>query len=187
MPVKLTCPVCERSQIEEDICPNCETDLSTYRMLAQLPVETLTETTEQKRTIPIWLPVGIAVFCLLLGVVLGFASNFLFSQQQPSITSTSTTTFNPIPATNPDESTAFSALVEKTQELEQPPTKSCGGFYYQVRSGDSLSLIALRFYGNEQNWQLITQANPQLQGKENFLEIGKKLLIPNLDINCTHQ
>ena len=36
---QLTCPVCDRSQIEENICPNCETDLSVVRILVELPKE----------------------------------------------------------------------------------------------------------------------------------------------------
>lgn len=37
MNLKLTCPVCDRPQIEGNICPNCETDLSLVRMLIELP------------------------------------------------------------------------------------------------------------------------------------------------------
>lgn len=33
----LNCPVCDRQEIGELICPNCETDLSPLRILAQLP------------------------------------------------------------------------------------------------------------------------------------------------------
>jgi hypothetical protein len=35
--MKTTCPVCNRSEIEIDICPNCETDLSAIRFLTDLP------------------------------------------------------------------------------------------------------------------------------------------------------
>jgi C4-type Zn-finger protein len=38
MTTKLTCPVCDRSEITTHICPNCETDLSAIRLLAELPV-----------------------------------------------------------------------------------------------------------------------------------------------------
>lgn len=34
---QLTCPVCDRSAIEINICPNCQTDLSLIRMLTELP------------------------------------------------------------------------------------------------------------------------------------------------------
>ncbi len=37
MSKKITCPVCDRKEIEENICPNCETDLSLIRMLLELP------------------------------------------------------------------------------------------------------------------------------------------------------
>ncbi|MGD2181917.1 hypothetical protein [Lusitaniella coriacea] len=36
-PISLTCPVCNRPEIEGNRCPNCETDLSSVRMLIELP------------------------------------------------------------------------------------------------------------------------------------------------------
>ena len=37
MSTKITCPVCDRSAIEINICPNCQTDLTLLRMLIELP------------------------------------------------------------------------------------------------------------------------------------------------------
>jgi hypothetical protein len=48
---KLSCPVCDRQEITESICPNCETDLSALRMLAELPLFSNTESLETA-TIP---------------------------------------------------------------------------------------------------------------------------------------
>ena len=181
MSVKLTCPVCDRSQIETNICPNCETDLSTYRMLAELPVETPVKIKEQKRTIPLWLPIGVAVLFLLLGLGLGFAGNSVIAKQQqntPTIDiSSSTSTQIEKPATP--------IVAEKNIEPEtELKSKSCGGFNYVVRSGDSLSLIASRLYGNVDSWSLISDANPVIQGRENAIEIGESLFVPNLETNC---
>lgn len=173
MSINLTCPVCERSQIETNTCPNCETDLSTYRMLAELPGETLVETKEQKRTISIWLPAGLAILFLLLGIGLGFASNSVIVRQQPQTTPTSTTVSNPIPN-----------VAEKFKEIEQPQSKSCGGFNYVVTKGDSLSLIASHFYGDSNSWSWIIDANPKLQERESLIEIDEVLLVPNLETNC---
>ncbi len=184
MSVKLTCPVCDRSQIETNTCPNCETDLSTYRMLAQLPVETPVEVKESKRMIPIWLPVSVAILFLLLGVGLGFAGNSVIARQQPQTTPTSTTVSNPIPETNSSDLVVSPTVVEKPQELEKSETKSCGGFNYVVRKGDSLSLIASRFYGDSNSWSRIIDANPELKGRESSIEIGELLLVPNVQNNC---
>jgi hypothetical protein len=81
MSVKLTCPVCDRSQIETNTCPNCESNLSTYRMLAELPLEISVEAKEPKRNISIWLPIGVAGLFLLLGVGLGFAGNSVIAEK----------------------------------------------------------------------------------------------------------
>ncbi|MDJ0530912.1 MAG: LysM domain-containing protein [Xenococcaceae cyanobacterium MO_207.B15] len=199
MSVQLTCPVCDRSQIETNTCPNCETDLSTYRMLAELPVETPIEKKEQTRTIPLWLPVSVAVLFLLLGIGLGVASNSLISRQKPPTTPTSKTASSPIPETKPDELVVSPNATEKSEEVESSQSslfrrettktamnssKYCGGFNYVVRKGDSLSLIASRFYGDSNSLSLISIANPQLQGRENLIEIGETLLVPNREANC---
>ena len=180
MSVKLTCPVCDRSQIETNTCPNCETDLSTYRMLAQLPVETPVQVTESKRIIPIWLPVGIAILFLLIGVSLGFAGNSVIARQQPQTTPASTIVSNPVPET------VSPTVLEKPQGIEKSETKSCGGFNYVVRKGDSLSLIASRFYGDSNSWSRMIDANPELKGRESSIEIGEVLLVPNLQTNCSN-
>ena len=177
MPAKLTCPVCDRSEIETNTCPNCETDLSTYRMLEELPVETLVETKEPKRNIPILL-LGIAILFLLLGLGLGFAGNSVIAKQQQTIPTTDLSTST---STQPEKTTTPVADKPK-KEIEL--SKSCGGFNYVVRSGDSLSLIASRFYGNVNSWSSIGEANPLIQGRENAIEIGESLFVPNLENNC---
>ncbi len=174
MLVNLTCPVCDRSEIEDNTCPNCETNLSTYRMLAELPVETSVERKEQKRTIPIWLPVGVAILFLLLGIGLGFAGNSVIARHTP----TSSTASNPIPET------VSSTVAENPQGVEKSESKSCGGFNYVVRKGDSLSFIASRFYGDSNFLSQIIDANPELKGRENSIEIGEFLFVPNLATNC---
>ena len=183
MSVKLTCPVCDRSQIEDNTCPNCETDLSTYRMLAELPVETSIETKEQKRTIPLWLPVGVAILFLLLGIGLGFAGNLVMVRNQQPIPNFATAPIS-IPETKPDELIVSPTIAEKPKEIEQSQSKSCGGFNYVVRKGDSLSLIASRFYGDSNSWSRIIDANPQLKDRESLIEIDELLLVPNLKTNC---
>ncbi|BDA69767.1 hypothetical protein RIVM261_074930 [Rivularia sp. IAM M-261] len=60
--MKLMCPVCQRPDIENNICPNCETDLSLIRMLTELP--------QQRKNTSIWLLVIVAIFCLILGFIL---------------------------------------------------------------------------------------------------------------------
>lgn len=38
--IKLNCPVCEYKEIEGNICPNCDTDISLIRRLYELPLVT---------------------------------------------------------------------------------------------------------------------------------------------------
>lgn len=159
MKIKLTCPVCDCSEIEGDICPNCETNLSTFRMLAELPAL-------NRGKLKILLPVAIAMV-FFVGMSLGATGNYLLSKQQ-SVVQTSTPISSPVRTS-----------IQKT-------IKPCiSGFFYTVRRGDSLSLIASRFYGNEKDWELITKVNPQVKERENSLVIGEKLLVPNLEDSCS--
>jgi len=165
--------VCERSQIAENICPNCETDLSTYKMLANLPIQESVE--KQQRIIPIWLPIGVAILFLLLGLGLGFVGNSVITKQQPQINQ-SFDVSNSIPEIKP--------IIIDPKEIEQPKLISCGGFNYVVQKGDSLSLIASHFYGDSNSWLLISKANSAIKGRESLIEIGELILIPNLKNNC---
>ena len=181
MSIELTCPVCDRTIVKDNICPNCETDLSTYGMLANLPQYTPAKTENKRRIIPIWLPIGIAVLFLLLGLGLGYASNSLIAKQ-PQTTQTSTDIANSILETNIDKQILPVAKIPLKIAKSKP--NSCGGFNYTVRRGDSLSLIAKRFYGNSNYWSLISKVNPNIQGSENLIEINDSLLIPNLKTAC---
>jgi LysM repeat protein len=49
---------------------------------------------------------------------------------------------------------------------------------YTVRSGDTLSAIAQRYYGNPGRWQWIYQANRSKISDPNSIYVGEKLVIP---------
>jgi LysM repeat protein len=57
---------------------------------------------------------------------------------------------------------------------------------YKVVSGDTLSKIALKFYGNASKWTLISDYNKEVLIRgPNFLQIGWVLKIPNSSANNT--
>lgn len=162
MSINLTCPVCDRPEVEGDICPNCETNLSTFRILAELPI------VEPKKvlgsTIKIWLLSGILVF--VIGMSLGATGGSLLSKQAPTPIGATTTNIPP----------------KTTQaKLLNPCVRQ---FYYTVQKGDSLSRIARQFYGDSQKLKLIIQHNPQLKGRENEIDSNEKILIPKLYQAC---
>jgi nucleoid-associated protein YgaU len=49
---------------------------------------------------------------------------------------------------------------------------------YVIQSGDSLSKIAKRFYGNATDWQKIYQANRDKIKDPNLIYPGQKIIIP---------
>lgn len=186
MKTYLTCPVCDRPEVEGNICPNCETDLSLIRTLKELPE--LPSVPAKSTAIAPWVPIGVAILILLLGISLGAAGNSVYMQQgvqqnQPAVATIS-------PALETRVSPKVNSTVNPTQPRVIPSEKSdgesllCGGFYYKVNRGDSLSRIAAQFYGDGNLWPRIIAANPHLKGRENALKIGEVLLVPNLEVNC---
>jgi hypothetical protein len=168
MNVKLICPVCDRPDIEDDICVNCETNLSTFHILAKLPIVEVKNTLNS--TIKIWLLSSVfTVF--VIGVSLGVAGGSLLLKQPLQPTAIS------IPGSI---ATSVSAKSVISKPLE-PCTRE---FYYTVRQGDSLTKIARQFYGDRQKSQLILRHNPQLKGREKDIDLDEKLLIPKLYRTC---
>lgn len=158
MTTPLNCPVCDRTGVTTNICPNCETDLTSLRLVVDLPPASPPRP---------WLFPLLTFLGLLVGLGLGLGLN----RPSPMVM------VNP-PVTPP--------TIESPILLSPEPvvTKDCGGFYYTVQEGDSLSLLSLRFYGDWSAWPLITRANNLLQNRQDLLYVGEKLLIPNLPDNC---
>jgi len=76
----------------------------------------------------------------------------------------------PAKATTVTEQAQTAALVTKAQ----PASRT-----YTVRSGDTLSEIAAKFYGNPAHWTWIYAANRAKIHNPNSIYVGEKLTIPN--------
>ena len=77
--------------------------------------------------------------------------------------------------------TAESAATAPTPKPVPPPVKKPEPkkqHTYTVKSGDSLSRIANRFYGDPTRWQLIYQANRSRMKNERDLRVGQVLIVP---------
>jgi len=163
MSILLNCPVCDRQNIETNICPNCETDLSRLQILLELPE---LQSPQFSRFLP-WL-----ILLPLLAIALAIAGFLWLNRPQLQSIQIEPFALPPSPTT----------MVESS-----PPQQGCGGFYYTVTQGDSLSLIAQKFYTTLDNWELIATANPNIQPRTNLLYVGETLFIPNLPHSCPPQ
>ncbi|PSM48120.1 peptigoglycan-binding protein LysM [Chroococcidiopsis sp. CCALA 051] len=168
----LNCPVCGYKEIAGNSCPNCDTDISLLRSLAELPTLNSLAT----RKITGW-QVGAALIILIMGIGLGTLSSFLFFNPAQLLTTTINSPSPVVKGADPTPSLLTRKPVEYSQQTSQPT-------HYVTKPGDSLSKIAERFYGNAALWNSLVEANPKLTGRENFLVIGELLLIPKREEAC---
>jgi nucleoid-associated protein YgaU len=57
-------------------------------------------------------------------------------------------------------------------------SRSGGGQTYTVKSGDTLSKISKKMYGDSSKWNRIYNANKSTVPNPNKLKVGTKLVIP---------
>jgi LysM repeat protein len=191
---KLTCPVCDRKDVEGNSCPNCDADLTLVRILTELPPSSASYfpsllTTDQSRGVT-WLPYAIAGLMLVLGIILGAVGNNWFSQSSSIARNPNPTnqiSQQPEPSSKPTPTVTTSPLPKQSvsNKEDQNYVIKDGGFEYTVKSGDTISLLAKRFYGDKDLWTLIVKANPSFENHVDLIEIGDVLFIPNIEKKST--
>lgn len=77
------------------------------------------------------------------------------------------------------------ATPDNTQGMEvrivQQAVETVQARFYTVQSGDSLGAIAIKFYGNSNQFERIFQANKGLLSSPDRIRVGQRLVIPQLD------
>ena len=187
---KLTCPVCDRQDVGGNTCPNCDANLTLMRILAELPPSSPSYipssfTTEQPGGAK-WLPYAIAGVMLILGIILGAVINNWFSQSL--LTTRNSNSANPVspqpePSSEPTPTPTTSPIPNQSisNNEEQNYVIKDGGFQHTVKPGDTISLLAQRFYGDKDLWPLIIKANPSFENHVDLIEVGDVLIIPNIE------
>ncbi|MFM8006324.1 MAG: LysM peptidoglycan-binding domain-containing protein, partial [Dolichospermum sp.] len=142
--------------IDGHICPSCHTDISLILSLKELPQQPKSWTRE------------IAIFMLVIGITIGAGGSF-FSLQTVFYTATT-------PNHTPKVANSF---IPSPQIITTTPKKPSVLATYSVKSGDTLSSIAEKLCNKPTDWQLIVTVNPELQKRENKLDINQVLKIPS--------
>lgn len=156
MNIKIDCPVCGYKEIEGNICPNCDTDLTLIRSLQELPP---VETKISQKKLSTWTLV-LALLILIIGIGLGALSSFFLIKNQYSA----------------NVFTNNSAVVINQESVADHENTNL----YTVKRGDNLGIIAEKLCGKASAWRLIAAANPRLENRHNyFIQVGEKLKIPN--------
>ena len=85
----------------------------------------------------------------------------------------------PIPQETPVQSNLKTrAAGEEAKSVSVPAAKSG---QYTVGTGDTLSYLALKYYGDQYKWEKIYEANKQAMKTPHSLYVGQKIIIPLLD------
>ena len=187
----ISCPVCGHPEVNQNQCRNCETDLSVYRMLVELPP---TETTVTKTKTVAWRWVAVSMLLVLfVGIItpfwFGYGRQLLISQLNAQVSQRQeeiTAKLSSISQQQQEISVMLNEVARQQDLIStlQPETDGCGGFYYTVQPEDSLAAIGRRFYGEGGGMDLILNRNPQLKGRSSLLRVGEVLFIPNRTTNC---
>lgn len=168
MNATLDCPVCGYRDVPGDTCPNCDTDLSSLRMLLTLPeIEDTPTQGSGKRNWSIMRIIGLtALISMAMGTLTGFA--FGLSRGIPP------GPLPPLPSPPPP-------LPEPTVTPLPPPPEPpdinrqiLGHHRYVVKSGDTLNSIAFMF---DISLDEIVVKNPQLQNREDEIYVGEEINI----------
>ena len=166
MTSELSCPVCAYTEISGNSCPNCDTDLSLIRLLAELPPS------NPQRTQPKvagW-QMGVALLILMIGIGLGAMGSFLFLGRSQLFT-------NNIDSSRPivvkSDRAAAPPIAQKTVS-QQPPQ-------YTVKLGDNLTKITEQLCGKGKSWQVMVKANAQLNTRPDLINVGEVLKLPNCE------
>lgn len=184
----LNCPVCGYKEISGNACPNCDTNLSLIRLLKELPpsspqviqseksyqqskVEQVCGVARFPQNLRAGWQVGAALLILIIGIGLGAVGSFLFSQPPQLL---SKTVSSPSPVTVSGESKIPSSIAQAFVNRQQSTQ-------YTVKPGDHLTAIAEQFCGKGKPWQVMVKANPQLKGRENWIDVGEVLKLPNCE------
>lgn len=89
-----------------------------------------------------------------------------------------TTSPDPTPSPPPNNRAKGSAPVQSAPPPRVAPPATAGARKHVVSKGDTLTSLALRYYGNRSRWRDIAEANKdQLKGRTD-LQIGMELKIP---------
>lgn len=184
MTTKITCQVCQHPNIEDNTCPNCETDLTLIRMLIELPAQDESALSPSAIS-PAYPRRKQALLFLLAGLILGIIGSFAFSTYSSSPPQLAARSTSMLPALDPSLTLIASSpsITPPEPGIEASPA-TCTGFRYIVRPGDSLTLIAWRLYGDADRWVRIAEVNPKVRDRGNALEIGEEVLVPNQEAVC---
>ena len=71
------------------------------------------------------------------------------------------------------------AAPEEAKSVSVPTAPSQGNTPW--RPGDTLSYLALKYYGDQYKWEKIYEANKQAMKSPHSLYVGQKIIIPLLD------
>jgi LysM repeat protein len=170
MPEELTCPVCglEHISVEKVKCPQCDADLSCFKVLDSLPEEAIREKSIHGIRLPVW--VFIVLFFGLIAVIITNQYfwfrrfKILLRNQQSYLTDSMRSMVGKLEGLTqrrPEQPNIDSEA--KHEEKPGEGNLEKGGFWiYRVLRRDTLWSISKRYYGSGHYYPVLLDHNPHL-------------------------
>ncbi len=175
MPEEITCPVCglEHISVEKVKCPQCDADLSCFKVLDSLPEETIGEKNIHGMRLPVW--VFIVLFFGLIAVIITnqyfWYKRFkiLLKDQQSYLTDSMRSMVGKLGGLTqrrPEQPNIDSEAKHEDAQHEEKPGE--GNLekrefrIYRVMRRDTLWSISKTYYGSGHYYPVLLDHNPHL-------------------------
>jgi nucleoid-associated protein YgaU len=105
-------------------------------------------------------------------------------KSRPALASAGPKTATAAASKDASSAKAAGAAQEKRKQPAAMPARTAGAaaHEYTIQPGDTLALIAQKYYGDVKKWTRIFEANKQALKTPNFIFVGQKIIIPPDDM-----
>ena len=168
MAEEITCPVCRLEHIsaEKNKCPQCDADLTCFKVLSSLPEEPIREKNIQGTGFPVW--VFIILFIGFITVIITnqflwfMQFKILLRDQQTSLTDSMRSIAKTLedPAQNRQEGVVDKPEVLHEEKLPEKDPQEMYFWTYRVKDGDTLWSISKWYYGSGHYYPVLLEHNP---------------------------
>ena len=170
MQEEITCPVCglERISYNKSRCPQCDADLTCFKVLSSLPDEPVREKYNRETGIPV--RVFIILFIGLIAIIITsqlfwfMQFKIILSEQQSSLADSMriiASALENLAQNRPEPVVVKPEVLNEKGKPEDNPGQM-NFWTYRVKEGDTLWIISKMYYGSGHYYPVLLEHNPHL-------------------------